>query len=542
MNRKDGMAAAIAATLATAAYAQPAVFTDLGNHSTIVEQFQTDVTITSPTDIQWYRVVLPSAPAASGGYVDIWSEEGGGNPMTDVEIGIFDNTGNLIFSDDDSGVGLMSAMSFGGGSGLLIGDAFNLGGDGIGNGENGALGGGVYWVAVGRYNVTFASGFNVTSANATTQTTTVLKFAVAPATAPFPPNVTAVAANPANGVAGAPVLLTATVSPGGNPVSTGLAVTCDLSTLGGSATQAMFDNGTNGDVTAGDNVFSYSYTIPAASAEQTYVIAMTATDAQARSGTRNLNLPVRVPAQWEEAANGGDAGDLPNTARTVSGSGPLTSIGGSNESTTDVDLFVIDICEPANFIASTDNLTTTGDTQLWLFTMNGVGITHNDDAPASTNIRASILTSANTASLQAGQYILGISRYNVDPVDTGAQLLWNACAGGGFTCETGPSGPGAANPVVAWTGTGVVGDYKITLQGACFAGGSSNCVADLDDGTGTGEGDGAVTIDDLLYFLVQFEAGSVNVDVDNGTGTGTTDGAVTIDDLLYFLVRFEAGC
>jgi hypothetical protein len=55
-------------------------------------------------------------------------------------------------------------------------------------------------------------------------------------------------------------------------------------------------------------------------------------------------------------------------------------------------------------------------------------------------------------------------------------------------------------------------------------------------------GDGAVTIDDLLYFLAQFEAGGVNADIDNGTGTGTTDGAVTIDDLLYFLVRFEAGC
>jgi hypothetical protein len=27
-----------------------------------------------------------------------------------------------------------------------------------------------------------------------------------------------------------------------------------------------------------------------------------------------------------------------------------------------------------------------------------------------------------------------------------------------------------------------------------------------------------------------------------GTGTGTPDGGVTIDDLLYYLLRFEAGC
>lgn len=70
----------------------------------------------------------------------------------------------------------------------------------------------------------------------------------------------------------------------------------------------------------------------------------------------------------------------------------------------------------------------------------------------------------------------------------------------------------------------------------------SACPADLDDGSGAGTSDGAVTIDDLLYFLPLFEAGDVAVDLDNGTGTGTPDDAVTVDDLLFFLVRFEAGC
>lgn len=68
------------------------------------------------------------------------------------------------------------------------------------------------------------------------------------------------------------------------------------------------------------------------------------------------------------------------------------------------------------------------------------------------------------------------------------------------------------------------------------------CVADIDDGSGAGTTDGAVTIDDLLYFLTAFEIGSPAGDVDDGTGTGTHDAAVTIDDLLYFLFRFEAGC
>lgn len=57
-----------------------------------------------------------------------------------------------------------------------------------------------------------------------------------------------------------------------------------------------------------------------------------------------------------------------------------------------------------------------------------------------------------------------------------------------------------------------------------------------------GEPDGAVTIDDLLYFLAIYEAGTTAADVDDGSSTGTPDGAVTIDDLLYLLARYEAGC
>ncbi|MGD9790041.1 MAG: GC-type dockerin domain-anchored protein [Phycisphaerales bacterium] len=68
------------------------------------------------------------------------------------------------------------------------------------------------------------------------------------------------------------------------------------------------------------------------------------------------------------------------------------------------------------------------------------------------------------------------------------------------------------------------------------------CIADVDDGTGTGTPDGGVTIDDLLYYLAIFNQGLTSADVDDGTGTGTQDGGVTIDDLLYYLARFNAGC
>ncbi len=68
------------------------------------------------------------------------------------------------------------------------------------------------------------------------------------------------------------------------------------------------------------------------------------------------------------------------------------------------------------------------------------------------------------------------------------------------------------------------------------------CVADVDDGNATGAADGAVTIDDLLYYLAVFQAGDINADIDDGTATATPDQAVTIDDLLYYIERFQMGC
>jgi hypothetical protein len=68
------------------------------------------------------------------------------------------------------------------------------------------------------------------------------------------------------------------------------------------------------------------------------------------------------------------------------------------------------------------------------------------------------------------------------------------------------------------------------------------CPADVDDGSATGRPDGAVTIDDLLYYIEVFNQGLVAADIDDGSGTGTREGGVTIDDLLYYIVRYEQGC
>ena len=71
-------------------------------------------------------------------------------------------------------------------------------------------------------------------------------------------------ASPSTVTAGGMTLLTVNVTPGTNPTSTGITVNGNLSTIGGLASQPFFDDGTNGDATAGDRVFSFRATVAAA--------------------------------------------------------------------------------------------------------------------------------------------------------------------------------------------------------------------------------------------------------------------------------------
>ncbi len=106
-----------------------------------------------------------------------------------------------------------------------------------------------------------------------------------------PTNPTGVgAADPSTVSLGDSTLLTVAVTPGTNPTSTGLGVTADLSSIGGSATQVFFDDGTDGDVTAGDNTFSHLATVPVGTVVGDKSLPVTITDAQSRTGTTSISL------------------------------------------------------------------------------------------------------------------------------------------------------------------------------------------------------------------------------------------------------------
>jgi hypothetical protein len=68
------------------------------------------------------------------------------------------------------------------------------------------------------------------------------------------------------------------------------------------------------------------------------------------------------------------------------------------------------------------------------------------------------------------------------------------------------------------------------------------CITDFDDGSGMGHPDGGIGIEDLLYYLDLYGAGTVFADIDDGSGTGTFDNGVGIEDLLYFLDGYQRGC
>lgn len=101
-------------------------------------------------------------------------------------------------------------------------------------------------------------------------------------------------ANPNSLIAGGTTLLTVAVTPGANPPSTGITVVGDLSSIGGSAAQSFFDNATNGDVTAGDNTFSFSATVAVGTSTGGKILPIQISDDFPRTGNTSIALTIEA--------------------------------------------------------------------------------------------------------------------------------------------------------------------------------------------------------------------------------------------------------
>lgn len=193
---------------------------------------------------------------------------------------------------------------------------------------------------------------------------------------------------------------------------------------------------------------------------------------------------------WSEL---GDAGDLPGTAQAVSGNfgDPLTQITGSIGTGGDVDMFLIHICDPANFYAHTGSTSATAfDSKLHLFDANGNPLWMDDDAPsdvavplgigsyrsyigggsAAGNYRSSDTPSATGSATWglpgAGFYYIAISHWSRNSAAGGVNHFHTSSP---YTVIYAPKASLAYSPVDGWTGTSTAtGTYTISLQGACF--------------------------------------------------------------------------
>lgn len=203
-------------------------------------------------------------------------------------------------------------------------------------------------------------------------------------------------ATPGTVAAGGTTLLTVSVTPGTSPASTGLTVTADLTAIGGASTQAFSDDGTNGDVTAGDNIFSYQATVGSGTSPGAKSLPVTINDAQARTGSTTIALTISAPATPlagtgsanPSTVNAGDATALsvtvtPATSPASTGItvvADLTAIGGTaNQSFSGSG-------NTFTFNATVANGTTAGIKSL------PVTITDAQARTASTNITLSVQT------------------------------------------------------------------------------------------------------------------------------------------------------
>ncbi|MBI5029562.1 MAG: Ig-like domain repeat protein [Chloroflexi bacterium] len=129
-------------------------------------------------------------------------------------------------------------------------------------------------------------------------------------------------ANPSAVMAGDSTLLTVSVTPGTNPTSTGLGVTCDLTSIGGSNPTSFAD--------AGSNSFTHTATISLGTSAGIKLLPCTITDAQSRTGNASISLNVTaiVPIGTVNGtiSDTEDATTHRSTYAPASGNGPGSTV------------------------------------------------------------------------------------------------------------------------------------------------------------------------------------------------------------------------
>ena len=190
-----------------------------------------------------------------------------------------------------------------------------------------------------------------------------------------------------------------------------------------------------------------------------------------------LTLASTAPAYAVGYAEVGDAGDIVHGAPQMVSGNPgdaITAITGAlslNAGISEGDAFQIYISSPSTFSATTTGFApgvNNFDSQLFLFTLDGVGIVANDDDSASGSAQSTLPAGSSfTASLAPGYYVLLITGSGQFPASSGG-LIFNNWTDG-MTDPTGvygPTGPGGASAISSFGGSSNEGGaYSIALTG-----------------------------------------------------------------------------
>ncbi len=164
-NPTDGAPAGLEATISNfslslnaagaAGTAPPA--TNLGILTASNSPLLTAVGALGANQVKWYRFDLPQNIGTAFGstYLDAFTS---GTSGFDTEIGLYNDLGYLVGTDDDGDDALFSALSFGAGVNPASGD-----GEAFVGQDGGSLPAGTYYVAVGEFDAIFANAFGATA-------------------------------------------------------------------------------------------------------------------------------------------------------------------------------------------------------------------------------------------------------------------------------------------------------------------------------------------------------------------------------------------
>jgi subtilisin-like proprotein convertase family protein len=296
--------------LVSVASAQPTVDEDLGSlvNGTTVTRI---VHVGRSEAAHWFSFTIPNVPASGGVgqiYLDIRTTNPTGNTTWIMgDLGLYDATGNFATGtsthgvDHNEGPGTAvyrdAALSYGATCPTRPNNATapaTINGT-LFNGRDGALAAGTYYLAIVRDFGTFTTPWGVAppTTGADSISGNVQVEITLGTTGTPPPVLTASSATPPSVNSGALSLLTVTANgciSSDKPTS----MTIDLSSVGGSATAPMYDNGTNGDATANDNIWSLS--TPITAAPGTYTLTATATNVFNMTATRSVTVTVSAVA------------------------------------------------------------------------------------------------------------------------------------------------------------------------------------------------------------------------------------------------------